>query len=219
MRGAKKEEIRLDVGLPDPSARVPGGLSGYLQGGEAGWIVVYLSGGRSGIRNWPARPVASSCQAQEILEKKLPELDDNFARGIDPNLDLEGLKAKLRVRLESEELMQSRERLETGLIDRLLAAEPLHGPRAGWSSRASARTIEKAREDGEELSEEEFSSGTARSSSGSAQPGSAASRTWSARSHLDADRRGGRHAARHDGAGGRGRGFGSSRRRWRRTGS
>jgi trigger factor len=68
--------------------------------------------------------------AEEILEKKIPALDDQFAQSLDPGLDLEGLKSKVRLRLESEELMRSKQRLEDTLIDRILAAHPFPVPEA-----------------------------------------------------------------------------------------
>ena len=129
---------------PRPCCRVPGGLL---------WVSPRERSGRSwsstrptsGIGNWPERPGVSG-SAREILEKKLPELDDNFARAIDPNLDLEGLKAKLRVRFESEELMQSRERLETSLVDRLLDENSSTVPEGMVEE--PGRIMERAREDG-----------------------------------------------------------------------
>lgn len=153
MRGAKKEEIRLDVGSPTLLPEFRSAALGISAGEDRLVAVEYPAEFRD--KDLAGKTRRFKLQAQEILEKKLPELDDNFARGIDPNLDLEGLKGKLRVRLESEELMQSMERLETGLIDRLLSQNTftIPEPMVEYSLR---RIMEKAREDGEELEEKEF---------------------------------------------------------------
>ncbi len=153
MRGAKREEIRLEVSSPTLLPEFRSAALGISSGEERRVEVEYPAEFRD--KDLAGKIRRFRLQAQEILEKKLPELDDNFARGIDPNLDLEGLKGKLRVRLESEELMQSMERLETGLIDRLLAQNPftVPEPMVDYSLR---RIMEKAREDGEELEESEF---------------------------------------------------------------
>jgi trigger factor len=93
--------------------------------------------------------------AREIQEKKLPEADDNFARSVDANLDLEGLKAKLRLRFESEELMRSRQRLEERLIDRLLEVNPFSVP-DGMVEERLERAMERAREDGQPVDDVTF---------------------------------------------------------------
>jgi trigger factor len=153
MRGAKKEEIRLDVGSPTLLPEFRETTLGISRGEERQVQVEYPAEFRD--KDLAGKTRRFRLQAQEILEKKLPELDDNFAKGIDPNLDLDGLKGKLRVRLESEELMHSMEGLETNLIDRLLAQNPFTVPDVmiDYSLR---RILEKAREDGEEVEENEF---------------------------------------------------------------
>jgi len=57
---------------------------------------------------------------REIREKKLKPLDDDFAREVDPDLDLEGLKGRIREGLEREVQRRAGERLEEMIIDRLI---------------------------------------------------------------------------------------------------
>lgn len=153
MRGAKKEEIRLEVGSPTllPEFRE---ASFGISRGEARLVQVeYPAEFRD--KDLAGKTRRFRLQAQEILEKKLPPLDDNFAKGIDPNLDLAGLRGKLRVRLESEELMHSLEQLESDVVDRLLAQNPIEVPEP-MMEYSLRRILEKAREDGEETEEAEF---------------------------------------------------------------
>ncbi len=153
MRGTKKEEIRLEVGSPTLLPEFRAASMGISAGEDRQLVVEYPADFRD--KELAGKTRRFRLQAQEILEKKLPEVDDNLARSFDPNLDLEGLKGKLRVRLESEELMQSMERLETDLVDRLLAQNPftVPEPMIDYSLR---RIMEKAKEDGEDLEETEF---------------------------------------------------------------
>lgn len=63
--------------------------------------------------------------AKEIQEKKLKPLDDDFAREVDPGLDLAGLREKIRERLEADAEARSQARLEESLMDRLIQLNPL----------------------------------------------------------------------------------------------
>jgi trigger factor len=66
----------------------------------------------------------------EVRERTLPALDDAFAKlalGSD-NADLESLKARVRLSLESREMMKSRDRLEGALFDELIARNPFELP-------------------------------------------------------------------------------------------
>jgi trigger factor len=92
---------------------------------------------------------------RQILEKNLPELDDAFAGKVDNLESLEGLKSKIRLRLEAEERLQARQRTEEALVDRLIAANPFELPES-IIKRTLDRILEKAREETPNLDEEEF---------------------------------------------------------------
>jgi trigger factor len=94
-------------------------------------------------------------QVRQILEKKLPELDDEFARRMDGIESLEALKSRIRLRLEAEERLRARSRLEDVLIDRLIAGNAFELP-AAIVERTLKRAFEKAREDDPKVEEEDF---------------------------------------------------------------
>jgi trigger factor len=92
---------------------------------------------------------------KQILEKKLPELDDAFAGRVDGLPGLEALRAKIRLRLEADERMRGRERTEELLVDRLLERNSFEVP-DGIIERSLARALEKAREERPDIDETEF---------------------------------------------------------------
>jgi len=149
----KREEIRMECGSPTllPEFRE---ASLGLRAGEARMVTVqYPADARD--RQLAGKTRRFRLVAQEIQEKILPELDDNFARSVDSGFDLEGLKAKLRIRLESEELLRSKQRIEDALIERLLQLNPFSLPEAMVSFRLE-RAAERSRADGEEVDEAAF---------------------------------------------------------------
>ncbi len=92
---------------------------------------------------------------KSIQEKVLPPVDDELAKKIDPSLDLDGLKAKINLRLESEKRMASRQRLEQTIVDRLLHENPFDLPKSTVDL-ALKRLGEKAKEEEKEISPEEL---------------------------------------------------------------
>ncbi len=92
---------------------------------------------------------------KQILEKKLPELDDAFAGRIDGLPSLEALRAKIRLRLEAEERLRGRQRTEEALVDRLIERHPFDVPE-GIVDRSLDRALQKAREENPEIDEAEF---------------------------------------------------------------
>lgn len=94
----------------------------------------------------------------EVREKTAPPLDDAFAKealGSD-SADLEALKARIRLSLESRQMMKSRDRLEETLFDELIARNPFDLPGSIVTS-ALSDVIERARRDqgGEEIPPEQ----------------------------------------------------------------
>jgi trigger factor len=87
---------------------------------------------------------------KQIREKNLPPLDDDFARKLEGSLDLEGLRAKVRLRLESEKRLAARERLEQAIVDRLIHENPFDLPQSSVHS-ALDRLAQRHREDGQEV--------------------------------------------------------------------
>ncbi len=149
----KKEEVRIEVGSPTLLPEFREATMGISAGETRVVTVEYPQ--EFGDAELAGKTRRFRLTAKEIDEKILPELDDNFARSIDSGLDLEGLRAKLRLRLESEELLRSKQRLEDRLVERLMEGHPFQVPERMVSYRLE-RAIERAREETEDLDEEAF---------------------------------------------------------------
>lgn len=93
--------------------------------------------------------------ATQIAEKKLPSLDEAFTEKLEPGLGVDGLRAKVRLRLESEKRMASQERLEHAIVDRLIRDNRFDLPE-GSIKMALERLEKRLREEGRELSSEEL---------------------------------------------------------------
>ncbi|HOL17210.1 MAG TPA: trigger factor [Bacillota bacterium] len=65
---------------------------------------------------------------KEIKEKKLPDLDDEFAKEVSDKETLEEFKAQIRERLENNAREQSRIKLEETLIEKLTEASKVEPP-------------------------------------------------------------------------------------------
>ncbi len=91
----------------------------------------------------------------EILEKKLPDLDDDFAGSIDGTESLEALRSRIRLRLEAEERLRARRRTEETAVDRLIELNPVDLP-PEMVERSLDRALERAREQNPGVDEAEF---------------------------------------------------------------
>jgi len=90
-----------------------------------------------------------------VLEKQLPDLDDAFAENVDGVASLEALRAKIRLRLETDERLRARDRTEQALVGKLIERNPFDLP-PGLVESSLQRGLEKAREERPGLDEEEF---------------------------------------------------------------
>ncbi len=67
---------------------------------------------------------------QEVKEKVLPALDDDFAKAVGPFETLEALRVELRRDLEARRARENRRALEDAVVDALLAAHDFQVPEA-----------------------------------------------------------------------------------------
>ncbi len=93
--------------------------------------------------------------ATQIAEKKLPPLDEEFTEKLEPGLGVDGLRAKIRLRLESEKRMASQERLEHAIVDRLIRDNQFDLPEGAIKS-ALERLEKRMREEDREVKPEEL---------------------------------------------------------------
>lgn len=152
LRGAKSERTVLEVGARNllPGFREVG--QGMTAGTSREFDVTYPDDyPQDDLRGQMKR---YRLRAVQIREKKVPPLDDELARRFDPSLDLEGLRARLRLRLEGEKRFAARERLEETVVDRLIQENPFEVPEVALR-RALDRLATKLKEDGATTGPEE----------------------------------------------------------------
>lgn len=152
VKGAKKEMVTIEVGaenlLPEFREAALGMSAGDVRELEVHYPEDF------GDEKLQGQTRRYRLRAAKIQEKKRPPLDDEFARRLDGNLDLDGLRARVRLRLESERRMAARERLEERLVDRLIQDNPFELPEISVSN-AVARIIERMKEEGQVPDEEQ----------------------------------------------------------------
>ncbi|MBM3316817.1 MAG: trigger factor [Candidatus Eisenbacteria bacterium] len=155
VKGTKKEKVTIEVGadhlLPEFREASLGMSAGESRELEVRYPDSY------GDRRLEGQTRRYRLTAMRIEEKKRQPLDDEFARRLDANLDLDGLRARVRLRLESERRMAARERLEERLVDRLIQDNPFELPQVSVAN-ALARIAEKLREEGKPADPEQIAS-------------------------------------------------------------
>ncbi len=144
--GAEKEAATIEVGAPNLLPEFRAAVEGVAKAEVRDLSVAYPEDfGNAELRGQTRRYRMTVTQ---IREKNLPALDDEFARKLEGDLDLEGLRAKVRLRLESEKRLAARERLEQAIVDRLIHENSFDLPQASVHS-ALDRLAQRHREDGQ----------------------------------------------------------------------
>jgi trigger factor len=150
LHGRKREEVRMEAGSPGLLREFREASVGLVPGDERLLEVHYPE--RFQDQELAGQVRRFRLIAKKIQEKELPALDDNFARNIDSHLDLEGLRAKIRLKLQSEELVESKHRLEEMIQERLVDANPFEIPEAMLEHSLNA-IVGKAREEKRQIDE------------------------------------------------------------------
>jgi trigger factor len=126
MPGSRMKARRLPLGgegmLPDLEA----GLIGALEGQERTIDVRYPDD--YGVPELAGKALRYAIKVRKIQEKKLRELDDNFAREVFHLESLEELRSRVRLNLEGEEHVRLRREAEAGIAEELIRRIPFELP-------------------------------------------------------------------------------------------
>ncbi len=150
---AKRQTVRMEAGGASllPEFRE---ISVGLRAGEE--RMVHISYPEEfGDRELAGKQRHYRMHVRQVMEKKLPELDDAFAGRVDGLPSLEALRSRIRLRLEAEERLRARRQTEEALIDLLITQNPFEVPEA-IVERSLGQAMEKARKEDPGLDEEEF---------------------------------------------------------------
>ena len=158
-----------ESGQPLPDGRRHGyalelGAAGLLPEFRDGLLGARAGQGRTLLVSYPAdfrnpklagKKVRYDMTVKEVREKKLPELDDNLARERFGYRDVEDLRSHIRLRLEGEERLAARERLESAVVDEVLRRNDFSPPESMVESLLE-RLVERAKERDAGVPEEEL---------------------------------------------------------------
>jgi trigger factor len=125
-KGEKSTDYALELGASALLPEFAESLAGTKEGEEKRVDVSYPEDFAN--KDLAGKKVSYHVEIKEIREKRLPELDDKFARRVSEYATLEQLKARIEANLCSEEAVASRRMLEEKLIDQILARHPFDPP-------------------------------------------------------------------------------------------
>lgn len=150
---AKRQTVRMEAGGSSllPEFRE---VSVGLQAGEERMVnITYPED--FGDRELAGKQRHYRMHVRQVMEKKLPALDDAFAGRVDGMDSLEALRSRIRLRLEAEERLRGRQRTEEALVDLLIERNPFEVPET-ILERSLTGAFQKAREEDPGIEEEEF---------------------------------------------------------------
>ena len=124
--GEKSTDFSLELGASSLLPEFAEALTGAKEGDDRRVEVEYPADFAN--KDLAGKKVSYHVEIKEIREKRLPDLDDKFARRVSEYATLEQLKARIEANLSSEEAVASRRRLEEKLIDQILAKHPFDPP-------------------------------------------------------------------------------------------
>ncbi len=109
---------RVELGAPDLLPELENGLLGAVAGQERTVDMTYPAD--YGAPELAGKSVRYLLKVRKIQEKKLRELDDNFARDVFKLDSLAELEARVRLNLEGEERVRVQRELEAAISEQLL---------------------------------------------------------------------------------------------------
>lgn len=137
------EEALVHVGEENTLEAFSTGVRGAKPGDERHFSVTYPEDYREA--SLAGRTVAFTAQVKNLKRKKLPELNDDFAKQVGKFASLEELKTKLRERMEEARAQREKELTRQRLIEALLAKHDFPVPEALVERHLDARLDRRVR--------------------------------------------------------------------------
>src|SRR5262245_36224150 len=122
----RAKALKLALGAPDMLPDLENGLLGAEVGQERTVEITYP--GDYPSQDLAGRTVRYLVRVRKTQEKKLRDLDDNFAREVFDLPSFEELKARVRRNLEDEESVRARREVEEAVSDELIRRNPFDLP-------------------------------------------------------------------------------------------
>ncbi len=126
LAGTRAKNRRVPLGSPDVMPDLENALLGASAGQERTFDLTYPAD--YGVPELAGKKVRYVVAIRKIQEKKLRDLDDNFAREVFHLGSLEELRSRIRLNLEGEERVRVQRELEAALAGELIQRNPFEVP-------------------------------------------------------------------------------------------
>jgi trigger factor len=126
LASTRQKAARVQLGAPDMLPDLENGLLGAVEGQERTIELHYPAD--FGNEELAGKSVRYLIKVRKIQEKKLRELDDNFAREVFRLEKLEELESRVRLNLEGEERVRIQREVDAEVTDQLLQRNPFELP-------------------------------------------------------------------------------------------
>ncbi|HEY6868032.1 MAG TPA: trigger factor, partial [Candidatus Eisenbacteria bacterium] len=126
LAGSRLKARRIPLGSPDVLPDLENALLAAEAGQERTFEIHYPA-------DYPSQDLAGTTQryvvkVRKIQEKKLRDLDDNFAREVFKLESLEELRSRVRLNLEGEDRVRVQRELEAAIVTELIRRNPIDLP-------------------------------------------------------------------------------------------
>ncbi len=118
----------VDLGSPQVVAEFNQGLKGARAGEEKEIVVQYPDD--HPLPQAAGQKIGFRVSVKQVLEKKLPNLDDDLARRISEYQTLEELRGRIKNGLESQAEVEARQRMKDQIVNVIIQENPLELPRS-----------------------------------------------------------------------------------------
>lgn len=122
----RARNLKIELGAPDVLPDLENGLLGAEVGQERAVDLTYPAD--YGTAELAGRTVRYLVRVRKIQEKKLRELDDNFAQDVFRLDSLEELRSRVRLNLEGDERVRVQREVENAITDELIRRNPFQLP-------------------------------------------------------------------------------------------
>lgn len=122
----RQRSVRVELGAAGVPPDLENGLLGAVEGQER--VVEIQEPAAPGGEGGAARSFRYAVKVRKIQEKKLRELDDNFARDVFHLDQLDELRSRVRLNLEGEERVRVQREMDAAVSEQLLQRNPFELP-------------------------------------------------------------------------------------------
>ena len=142
-RTFRDEKITLEVGHPDSMPEINDALRGALPGDTRSFRKSFADDFPND--EFRGKTVDYQVTLAALKEKKLPAVDDEFARAVSEGGTVESLREKVRARLRHERETDRRRKFRRAILDNLLARQDVPAPEVLVESETTSALRDYAR--------------------------------------------------------------------------